>query len=259
MAQPESVATAAVEWDATTYDRIADPMTRWGAAVLDRLRLAGDECVLDAGCGSGRVTEQLCRRLPQGRVIALDRSAAMVAEAQRRLAPDSERVTVLRADLAKPLPLQSVDAIVSTATFHWIHDHEALFAHLAPVLRPGGQLVAQCGGVGNIARVHAAAKAAGVDLDPTHFATPADTERRLTAAGFIEVRCWLQPEPTPLGAGEPFETYLRTVCLRAHLEQLPASEHKAFLQAVMHQLGEPVIDYVRLNIDARRSDLGYKA
>lgn len=66
MAQPESVATAAVEWDATTYDRIADPMTRWGAAVLDRLRLAGDECVLDAGCGSGRVTEQLCRRLPQG-------------------------------------------------------------------------------------------------------------------------------------------------------------------------------------------------
>lgn len=259
MAQIEAVdsaATTALEWDATTYDRIADPMTRWGEAVLDRLKLAGDECVFDAGCGSGRVTERLCERLPHGRIIALDRSAAMVVEAQHRLAAYPKRVMVVRADLTKPLPLQPVDAIVSTATFHWIHDHEALFAHLAAVLRPGGQLVAQCGGAGNIARVHAAAKAAGVDLDPTHFATPAETERRLRAAGFNDVCCWLQPEPTPLEAGEPFETYLRTVCLRLHLDQLQASEQRAFLREVMRQLGEPVIDYVRLNIDARRSALG---
>ena len=248
-----SAQAAPVEWDATTYDRMADPMTRWGGVVLDRLPLVGNECVLDAGCGSGRVTELLCQRLPAGRVIALDRSAAMVAEAQRRLAPFGEAVSILRADLATPLPLRRVDAVFSTATFHWIHDHEALFAHLAAVLRPGGRLVAQCGGAGNIARVHAAAKAAGVDLDATHFATPADTERRLKAAGFVDVRCWLQPEPTALEAGEPFETYLRTICLRPHLEQLPPSEHPVFLREVMQQLGEPVIDYVRLNIEARRA------
>lgn len=246
-----STATAPVEWDATTYDRVADPMTRWGGLVLDRLRLSGHECVLDAGCGSGRVTEQLCQRLPSGRVIALDRSAAMTTQAQRRLAPLGARVTVVRADLEKPLPLRDVDAVFSTATFHWIHDHEALFAQLAAVLRPGGQLIAQCGGAGNIARVHAAAKAAGVDLDPTHFATPEQTQRRLSAAGFVDVRCWLHPEPTPLAPGQPFETYLRTVCLRAHLEQLTADERQPFLQEVMRQLGEPLIDYVRLNIDAR--------
>jgi trans-aconitate 2-methyltransferase len=248
-----SATTRPSDWDAATYDRIADPMTRWGTAVLERLQLAGNECVLDAGCGSGRVTEALCRRLPSGRVIALDRSAAMVTEAQLRLSPFAERVTMVRADLAKPLPLRPVDAIFSTATFHWIHDHEALFAHLADVLRPGGQLVAQCGGAGNIARVHAAAKAAGVDLDPTHFATPADTEHRLKAAGFGAVRCWLQPEPTALAPGEPFETYLRTVCLRPHLERLQPHEHQAFLHEVMRRLGEPVVDYVRLNIDARRA------
>jgi len=245
--------TAPVEWDAATYDRIADPMTRWGRRVLERLRLVGDECVLDAGCGSGRVTEQLCRRLPRGRVIALDRSAAMVTEARRRLAPYARSTTLLCADLAKPLPLRPVDAIFSTATFHWIHDHEALFAHLVDVLRPGGQLVAQCGGMGNIARVNAAAKAAGVDLEVTHFATPVQTKQRLEAAGFVAVRCWLQSEPTRLEAGEPLETYLRTVCLRPHLEQLPPSEHQAFLREVMQQFGEPVIDYVRLNIEARRA------
>ena len=56
------------DWDARTYDRVADPMTRWGAAVLDRLALDGDERVLDAGCGTGRVTEALAERLPRGRV-----------------------------------------------------------------------------------------------------------------------------------------------------------------------------------------------
>ena len=64
------------DWDARTYDRVADPMTRWGMGTLARLPLAGDERVMDAGCGTGRVTEQLAERLPRGRVVALDGSPA---------------------------------------------------------------------------------------------------------------------------------------------------------------------------------------
>lgn len=242
-----------VDWDAATYDQIADPMTRWGTTVLERLPLKGQERVLDAGCGSGRVTEHLCRRLPRGTVVALDASAAMLEAARRRLAPFRDRVSFVRADLARPLPLQVVDAVFSTATFHWVRDHEALFTHLAAVLRSGGTLIAQCGGVGNIERVHAAARAAGVDLNPTHFATPADTQQRLHAAGFVDARCWLQSEPTTLAAGKPLETYLRTVCLRHHLELLSDADREPFLHEVACRLGEPVIDYVRLNMVARRA------
>ena len=65
------------DWDARTYDRVADPMTRWGETVLERLPLDGDERVLDAGCGSGRVTERLAERLPDGRVVALDGSPVL--------------------------------------------------------------------------------------------------------------------------------------------------------------------------------------
>ena len=135
------------DWDARTYDRVADPMARWGAAVLDRLPLDGDETVLDAGCGSGRVTETLVERLPAGKVIALDGSPAMVEAARTRLAPFGDRVDYVVADLGAPLPLTdaSVDAVLSTATFHWVPDHDALFRHLAAVTRPGGWLVAQCG------------------------------------------------------------------------------------------------------------------
>lgn len=243
------------DWDARTYDRIADPMTRWGVDVVDRLRLRGDERVLDAGCGSGRVTELLLDRLPYGRVVALDASAAMLSAARERLAARAEQVTFVRADLGAPLPIHPpVDAILSTATFHWVPDHDALFRHLAAVLRAGGMLAAQCGGAGNIAAVLQAADDAGDPWPgPWRFEDPEATRRRLEAAGFTEVETWLQPEPTPLAPGAPLERYLATIVLRAHLLRHPEGERAAFIRAVADRLPDATIDYVRLNIVARRA------
>lgn len=241
-------------WDASTYDRISDPMARWGAAVLDRLELRGDERVLDAGCGTGRVTERLAERLPTGQVVALDASPAMIAEARRRLARFGDRVRYLVADLGRPIPLaQPVDAVLSTATFHWVPDHDALFRNLAAVLRPGGRLVAQCGGTGNIASVQAALATIGDGwLGPAHFETPEATEARLAAAGFVDIRCWLTEESVGFADRDALETYLRTVILGAHLERLPPEEHDGFVRAVADRLPTLAIDYVRLNIVARR-------
>jgi trans-aconitate 2-methyltransferase len=244
------------DWDARTYDRVADPMTRWGSVVLDRLPLDGDETVLDAGCGSGRVTERLAERLPRGRVIALDGSPAMVDAARERLARFGDRVDFVVADLGEPLPIApaSLDAVLSTATFHWVADHDALFRHLATATRPGGWLVAQGGGVGNIASIHRVlATIGGGWLGAVHFETVLATTRRLDAAGYVDIECWLTDEPTRFEPGAPFETYLRTVVLGAHLERLPPSEHDAFVRTVAERMPEPLIDYVRLNIVARRS------
>lgn len=125
-------------WDAGTYDRVALPMTRWGAEVQARLSLRGDERVLDAGCGTGRVTEMLLERLPQGDVVALDASPKMLHEASRRLARFGPRVTFVQADLGRTLPItEPVDAILSTATFHWVLDQDALYSGLAAMLRAG--------------------------------------------------------------------------------------------------------------------------
>lgn len=241
-------------WDASTYDRISDPMARWGAAVLDHLELRGDERVLDAGCGTGRVTERLAERLPAGQVVALDASPAMIAEARRRLARFGDRVRYLVADLGRPIPLdEPVDAVLSTATFHWVPDHDALFRNLAAVLRPGGRFVAQCGGAGNIARVQAALATIGDGwLGPAHFETPEATEARLAAAGFVDIRCWLTEEIVGFADRDALETYLRTVILGAHLERLPPTEHDGFVRAVADRLPTLSIDYVRLNIVACR-------
>ena len=242
------------DWDAAAYDQVAAPQTRWGSAVVDRLDLVGDERVLDAGAGTGRVTEHLARRLPRGRVIALDASPAMIAAARERLARFGDRIDYLVADLGAPLPVSPpVDAIVSTATFHWVPDHDALFRHLAAVLRPDGQLVAQFGGAGNIARVVRVLATIGDGWPgPAHFESAAATTARLEAAGFVDVEAWLTREPTSFEPGEPFVTFLATVVLGPHLDRLRERDRRPFAEEVARRLGRPELDYVRLNVVARR-------
>lgn len=246
-------------WDAATYDRIADPQARWGAPVVTWLELEGDETVLDAGCGTGRVTEAVLDRLPHGRLIGLDGSVAMLAEARGRLAGQvgpGGQLWLVAADLAAPLPLAagSLDAIISTATFHWITDHQALFGHLAEVLKPGGQLVAQCGGAGNIASVRAAlhrVQPAAPDGERWDFSTPEDARMRLERAGFVDVETWLTEEPTNYTNRADLESFLKTVVLWPFLEGRLAAEHDGFVTQVASELPAMTLDYVRLNLRAR--------
>jgi trans-aconitate 2-methyltransferase len=242
------------EWDADGYDRLAALMTRWGETVVGSLDLVGDERVLDAGCGTGRVTEMLASRLPRGHVIALDGSPAMIERARERLAGFGERVSYVVADLAQQLPVEEpVDAVLSTATFHWIRDHQALFANLAAVMRPDAQLAAQCGGAGNIANIEAALRELGENFGGRkHFAGVRGTRADLKAAGFTDIEVWLHEEPTEL-APEDLEPYLATICLGDHVEGMTDTERKAFVHEVAQRMPTSQIDYVRLNIRARRS------
>src|SRR3954470_16411513 len=112
------------DWDGAAYQKLSEPQFRWGLAVLERLRLRGDETVLDVGCGSGRLTAELLERLPRGRVIAADASPSMLTQARAQLARFGERVQFIESD-ALQLELEQVaDAVFSTATFHWILDHD---------------------------------------------------------------------------------------------------------------------------------------
>jgi trans-aconitate 2-methyltransferase len=251
------------KWDAETYDEVSDPQFAWGMEVLERLELRGDEAVLDAGCGSGRVTAELLKRLPRGRLIALDASAAMIEKARDRL---GDSVTYEVADLRELELAKPVDVIFSTATFHWIADHGRLFQRLHATLATGGRLVAQCGGEGNVAEHTAAIMEVAAlpefstHLDsaerPWNFPAPGETERRLLDAGFAEARCWLEHKPvTP---GRPLE-FITTVTLVAQLAELPEELHRPFAEAVLERSGEPLtLDYVRLNIEASVAN-GYRS
>ena len=248
------------QWDGASYDRISSIQLGWGTEVLARLSLRGDETVLDAGCGSGRVSELIAARLPHGRVLAYDASPSMAAAARERLAGlvEDGRAEVLEGDLLELDLRQPVDAILSTATFHWISDHDRLFRRLRRALRAGGALVAQCGGEGNIERLRAEARAVLARepyaehfvgwRNPWNYSGAQITRERLLAAGFAAAECWLTPAPAQ--PEQPRE-FLSTVVLGPHVQRLPPQLRERFMDEVLERLGEPVVvDYVRLNIGA---------
>jgi trans-aconitate 2-methyltransferase len=243
------------EWDATTYDSLPLPHLRWGVRTLERFSFTGDETVLEAGCGTGRDTEALLDALPRGRVIAVDGSARMLERLRDRLAGRLDRVEAIQADLTAPLPIsEPADAAFSVATFHWIHDHDVLFANIAAALRPGARFAADCGGKGNIAAVQAAIDdVLGEPTGTWNFAGAEETGERLERAGFTDVDVALVPDPARLEPGAQFHSFLATVVLGAHLDRLPPAEHADFVAAVAARLSEPVVDYVRLVFSAKRA------
>ena len=239
-------------WDAATYDRVSAPQVAWSQDVIERLELRGDEVVLDAGCGSGRVTELLLQRLPHGRVVALDADPDMVRATRERFAAEP-RVEVVHASLTDFELPDPVDAVFSSATFHWVLDHDELFARLGRATTPGGRISAQCGGAGNIERVKGVADRLYPGEPPRTwcYAGPEETRERLERNGFVDVRTWLQPWPvTP---PEPL-TFLEDVILGPYVQRLPQEERTPFAKAVLDDLGDPpVLDYVRLNMTGRKN------
>ncbi len=249
--------SAGRDWDATTYDRVSAPQQRWAAEQLDRLDLAGDEVVLDAGCGSGKVTLELLRRVPRGRVYAVDAAPSMVTHARAAV---GDRATALCQDLAELELPEPVDVVFSNATFHWIPDHDALFAALHRNMKPGARLLAQCGGKGNIDEFRRISDAVAGEKPfapyfsdwtrPWNYASAEETATRLERAGFADVSTWLADRPTALEDGR---TFIATVCLVRHLDPLPATLRDQFIDTVLARCDQPlVLDYVRLNMTASR-------
>jgi trans-aconitate 2-methyltransferase len=253
-------------WDAKAYHQVSNPQFEWGKRVLSRLVLRGDETVIDVGCGTGRLTELLAERLPRGRVIASDRDAGMVAEARAHLARFGDRVDFLVVN-ALELPALDADAVFSTATFHWIPEHDALFRALHRALRPSGVLVAQCGGGKNLARVLGRldkilrepeiAPYFAIVSEPWFYATAEDTAERLRRAGFVDVETSLEPAPTPFADREQFKRFCDRVILGQRLGPLTdpvlrASVVERIVEAAAHDDPPFVLDYERLNMQARR-------
>lgn len=262
------------EWDATAYHKVSTPQQAWGRRVLARLDLKGNERVADAGCGSGHLTADLCERLPSGHVVAMDRSANMLVEARRTLARFGDRVSYLEVDLTDLELSPRVDALFSTATLHWIHDHDKLWASLRRAMNPGGQLVVQFGGPHNLTRVHGHTQRVlkepkfaerMVDfVEPYYFPAIDLTEARVKAAGFTNVRAWPEDAPTPFTSETEAKQFLSSVILRAHLARLnDAALGEELLRRVIDGLADDerkapshpgallVLDYTRANVDAR--------
>ena len=264
------------DWDAAKYHRISDPQLAWGRSVAARLAPAPGERILDLGCGTGRLTDEIAR-MPGIIVVGLDHSAAMLAQAgrgQTGVSPGSDegqtrsrRPRYVRADGAA-LPFASAfDVIFSAAVFHWIPDHDQLFRSVFDALKPGGRLVAQCGGARNLDRLYGRARAL-MQSDAyrehfcgwtnfNHFENVADTEQRLHRAGFDDLDVSLVSSPVTFDTPAAFNEFVAAVCLRHHLDRLPEGARDGFMGQITadarHDEPPLTLDYWRLNIAARKA------
>lgn len=241
-------------WDATTYDTLPLPHVAWGAWVIERLELQGDEHVLDVGCGTGRDLATVLDGHPGTSATAMDPSPTMLERAQERLGAFGDRVRLVQGDVTQPIAVdRPADAVMSVAALHWVADHDAAFARVHAALRPGGRLVVDCGGHGNIARTRTAVDAAGADGDEfVHFATDTATRERLERAGFDVLEAALVPDDVELPDVATLERYLATVVLGRHLARLGEDEGRELVRRTAAGLPDRVIDYVRLRVVAVR-------
>jgi trans-aconitate methyltransferase len=256
------------EWNSAEYHRLSQPQVSWGKKVLARLNLRGNEVLLDAGCGTGRLTSDLLQALPRGRVVALDISQNMLRSARQYLQPQfGKQIWVVAADL-QDLPFSAAfDGIVSTAAFHWVLDHDRLFRGLYSALRPGGWLQAQCGGGANLARLRERMNALAVAPEfapflsdfpePWLYQNAEGAAATLQRAGFVDVQTSLEPAPTKIEDRRHFTEFVKTVIVRAHLERIPdPSLREQYVARLADQAAfdDPpfLLDYWRLNLSARK-------
>ena len=252
------------EWNSSAYHRLSQPQVSWGRKVLSRLKLRGDERLLDAGCGTGRLTAELIEALPRGQVVGVDLSQNMLSSAREHLRSNlSGHLRLVAADLLH-LPFEEAfDGIVSTAAFHWVLDHDQLFASLRRALRPGGWLQAQCGGGANLARLRQRVKELGRTpryapylaqfAEPWFYADAEQASAILQRAGFLNVETGVEPAPTVLDGAQQYEEFVSNVILRTHLQQIPSKELRSRFVAELREQAaadDPPysLDYWRLNL-----------
>ena len=253
------------EWNSSEYHRLSQPQVSWGKKVLGRLKLRGDETVLDAGCGTGRLTADLVEALPRGRVVGVDLSQNMLQAAREHLKEFGSRASFIAADL-KALPFfDAFDGIVSTAAFHWVLDHDLLFTNLYRALRPGGWLHAQCGGGPNLSRLrermnelaHSAEFAPYIAklAEPWLFQDADGMRDTLRRAGFVTIETSVEAAPTVMDSREQYVDFLRTVIVRTYIERLPDEPARSRYLDILADLAakdDPPfsLDYWRLNLKA---------
>lgn len=237
-------------WNAARYGAAARFVSDLGAPLLGLLDPQPGERILDLGCGDGVLTARIAAAGAE--VTGLDASPAMVAATAAR---------GLRAVLGSAAALTDVgvyDAVFSNAALHWVPDAEAVLAGVARALVPGGRLVVEQGGHGNIAAIRTALVAVlrsrGVATDLAEiwsFPTAEEQATRLVAAGLAVREISLTPRPTPVAAG--MEAWLAALAGPA-LALLPGAD-RAAAQAEVASLVAPALrdhagawtaDYVRL-------------
>jgi trans-aconitate 2-methyltransferase len=280
-------------WDARTYEQVSYLIQyKWGQQVLEWRKWHGNEIVMDAGCGSGLLTKQLAKKVPRGKVYAVDIDSNMIKHASKNL-QSFHNIEIIQSSFIDIKLPQKLDVIFSNSALHWILDHKKAFQTFWEMLRPmnnnnkdtaissnsagnigNSQLLIQCGGYGNLQQIITVLEQITY-LDQFkayfnnwkqswYFAKPDDTNKLLEEIGYVSSRVYSNSDYVNLPNRHIYSRFIKTVVAKAYLERLtPDNGNKlktAFLKLFLDEVRKLsnesktrwFLDFVRLNIVAHR-------
>jgi trans-aconitate 2-methyltransferase len=259
-------------WDAKDYAKNSTNQFQWAQELIPKLELQDNETLLDIGCGDGKITAELAKALPKGKVVGIDSSEQMIKLAKNAFpAQDYANLSFQVMDARKLSFKEEFDRVFSNAALHWIVDQKPVLEGIARSLKPKGFALLQMGGKGN-AKDMLAVLEAMLQEDkwrryfegftfPYSFCDPIEYSVMLLEAGLLPNRVELLPKVMKLAGAEGLAGWVRTTWL-PYTERLPADLKEAFIYEMVrlyvtkHPLdsqGSVCMDMVRLEAKATKT------
>lgn len=259
-------------WDADTYDLVSNAQEEWANFIIKQREWSGDETILDAGCGSGKITKILSNIIRNGTIYAVDNDPNMIKKTKEKLG-DVKNVHIIQSDLTATAEFRNMqikfDVIFSNAVLHWILDHQKVFKNFYDLLNSKGELLIQCGGFGNLEKTLSLFNT--VKDSPEfnryfhewkqswYFAKPEDTKSILKDLNFKNIQVYLSNSNIDFDGKNNYLLYMKTVVLGPYLKHLPSEQLKnKFIETTLDLIEQDhpdlrwKLDYVRLNILASK-------
>lgn len=224
-------------WDAADYAKNSQGQFGWAMSNIGKLKLQGDESVLDIGCGDGKITAEIAKLVPRGQVVGIDQSKEMIALAERLVVLPHVSFRVI--DAQKLDYNEEFDAVFSNSTIHWAPDQPAVIRGIARALKPGGRIFLSMGGRGTASFTAKAivkmtadprwAKYLKAVPSPHFFRGPEEWNPWLAEAGLRAERVELVPKPMRLASFSALEGWHRTTWM-AYTNAVPEELRGAFLR-----------------------------
>ena len=192
-------------WNPVCYQDNSDPQFNIALEMLKRYTFKGTESVLDIGCGNGRVTATIANQVPNGHVIGLDSSQAMITFASQSYMA-IPNVSFIHGNASDFSFTEKSDLITSFSALHWVPDQEKVLAHCSQQLKKGGTLL-----ISMSRPIREQPLIDALDIVCAHqewshyfasfeegpymaFATLPEYEQLLKDCGFDVIECKLQPK-----------------------------------------------------------------